>query len=202
MTLTQQENSVTYAGFWIRVLAYVIDALLLALLSFIFDLLFNSLAQEMQMSVMAGHSASLLAVLLPFSMSIAMALFYLLYEIILTSSSMQGTIGKRVLGLKVVDENYQRISIGRSVGRYFSKFISAILLFIGYIMVAFNDEKRGLHDKMAKTFVVKGDSLPDMMPINTENFLREKDVNEQAIPTSDISSPSKTSSDDEFERIN
>ena len=48
-----------------------------------------------------------------------------------------------------------RLSFGNATGRYFAKFISAIILFVGFIMVAFTDRKRGLHDMIASTLVVK-----------------------------------------------
>ena len=59
------------------------------------------------------------------------------------------------VGLRVVDEQGQRISFARATGRFFAKFISALILMIGYLMVAFTDRKRGLHDIMAGTLVVK-----------------------------------------------
>jgi uncharacterized RDD family membrane protein YckC len=53
----------------------------------------------------------------------------------------------------VTDEQGQRISILRALGRELSKIISALILLIGYIMVAFTDRKRGLHDMIAGTLV-------------------------------------------------
>lgn len=76
------------------------------------------------------------------------------YFVILESSEDQGTIGKQVTHLRVVDENGARISIKRAIGRYFGKFISSILA-IGYIMAAFTDKKQALHDKMANCYVVR-----------------------------------------------
>jgi uncharacterized RDD family membrane protein YckC len=54
-----------------------------------------------------------------------------------------------------VTEQGQRLSFANATGRYFAKFISAIILFVGFIMVAFTDRKRGLHDMIASTLVVK-----------------------------------------------
>lgn len=78
-----------------------------------------------------------------------------LYEALLTASSWQGTVGKRVLRLKVTDEAGSRISFGRATGRFFAKILSQALLWIGFIMVAFTDRKRGLHDMIAGTLVMK-----------------------------------------------
>jgi len=82
-------------------------------------------------------------------------IFNWLYYSILESSAKQGTLGKVVLGLKVVDYNNQRISFARATGRYFSKFISAAILMIGFIMIAFTAKKQGLHDMIAGTLVIK-----------------------------------------------
>jgi uncharacterized RDD family membrane protein YckC len=79
-----------------------------------------------------------------------------LYEALLTSSSWQATVGKKILGLKVTDEVGNRISFGRASGRYFAKILSSMLLFIGYIMAAFTDRKRALHDMLAGTVVRRG----------------------------------------------
>jgi uncharacterized RDD family membrane protein YckC len=78
-----------------------------------------------------------------------------LYEALLTSSSWQGTIGKRVLRLKVVDDAGNRISFGRATGRFFAKILSSMFFCIGFIMIAFTDKKRGLHDMLAGTVVMK-----------------------------------------------
>ena len=78
-----------------------------------------------------------------------------LYEALLTSSSWQGTVGKRILRLKVTDEAGNRISFARATGRFFAKIVSFAIMYVGVIMVAFTDKKRGLHDMMAGTLVWK-----------------------------------------------
>ena len=100
---------------------------------------------EMIFSIIGGASMFLILVFVG----------YWLYEALLTASSWQGTIGKRVLRLKVTDEAGNRISFGRSTGRFFAKILSYATLWIGFIMVAFTDKKRGLHDILAGTVVVR-----------------------------------------------
>lgn len=78
-----------------------------------------------------------------------------LYEAWTTSSSWQGTVGKKVFRLKVTDQAGNRISFGRSTGRFFAKFLSRALMHIGFIMIAFTERKQGLHDMLAGTFVVR-----------------------------------------------
>lgn len=57
-----------------------------------------------------------------------------LYSAVLESSSMQGTLGKKALGLVVTDMDGRRISFGRATGRYFAKFLSAMILLVGFMM--------------------------------------------------------------------
>lgn len=78
-----------------------------------------------------------------------------LYEALQESSPAQATIGKRALGIIVTDEAGQRISFGRATGRHFGKYLSALIILIGFIMAAFTQKKQALHDIMAGTLVMK-----------------------------------------------
>ncbi len=75
------------------------------------------------------------------------------YEIILVGKY-GATLGKMIFRLKVVTSDEERLSYARSTGRHFSKIVSQIILMVGYIMVAFDEEKRGLHDLICNTRVV------------------------------------------------
>ena len=70
-------------------------------------------------------------------------------------SKLGATPGKMALSLKVVRPNGGPVDLGRAFGRYFAKLLSAIILCIGYIMVAFDSQKRGLHDMICDTRVIK-----------------------------------------------
>lgn len=72
----------------------------------------------------------------------------------LESSEWQATLGKHLLGLKVTDTEGGRISFWRAVMRYFGKYLSALPLEFGFIMIAFTERKQGLHDFLADTVVV------------------------------------------------
>lgn len=80
---------------------------------------------------------------------------YFAYFSIMESSSRQATLGKMAMGIVVTDSNGRRISLGRALGRNLGKIISGIILYIGYIMIAFTAKKQGLHDIMANCVVVK-----------------------------------------------
>jgi len=77
-----------------------------------------------------------------------------LYYALMESSSRQGTLGKMALRIIVTDLDGKRISFGKASGRYFGKIISGIILYIGFIMIAFTEKKQGLHDMLASTLVV------------------------------------------------
>src|SRR5690606_33851383 len=79
------------------------------------------------------------------------AAYYIYFE----SSDKQGTVGKQLMNLKVTDERYERITVERALIRYLCKIPSALILMIGYIMAAFDSRKQSLHDKLAKTYVIR-----------------------------------------------
>jgi uncharacterized RDD family membrane protein YckC len=65
------------------------------------------------------------------------------------------TPGKMALGLKVVRPDGSRVGLGRAIGRYFAKMLSAIILLIGYIIAGFDAQKRALHDMICDTRVIR-----------------------------------------------
>lgn len=131
-------NTITYAGFWRRFLASIVDSILLTVAFNIVWLVFPESVKENQIFI------SIIAL-------IPIWLYYSLLE----SSTKQGTLGKIILGIKVVDYSNQRISFARATARHFSKIISSLILMIGFIMIAFTPKKQGLHDIIAGTLVTK-----------------------------------------------
>jgi uncharacterized RDD family membrane protein YckC len=65
------------------------------------------------------------------------------------------TLGKMLMGLKVVTFDGGPITVSRAIGRYFASMLSSMILCIGYIMVAFDDQKRALHDHICGTRVIR-----------------------------------------------
>jgi uncharacterized RDD family membrane protein YckC len=124
-----------YAGFWVRVLAAILDGLILSAAGWVLG---------------RGVPSDDYAV----SGAVSIVLGWL-YSAFLEAGPKQATLGKMVLGLIVTDEQGRRIDFARAAIRHFAKYLSAILLLIGFIMVAFDPRKQGLHDKLAKTLVLK-----------------------------------------------
>jgi uncharacterized RDD family membrane protein YckC len=144
---------IRYGGFWIRVVAAIIDAILLGIVVFpilgILGLTIGFAGSQVSMPEMGVHLVRGI---------VAWTLFMgagWLYEAVLESSSKQATVGKMALGLKVTDEYGRRISFARASARYFCKILSRMILLIGYIMVGFTQRKQGLHDMIAGTLVVR-----------------------------------------------
>lgn len=140
-----------YGGFWLRVLAYVIDAIVLNVAFFAIGKIVG--IDMMPIDPTKLDAAEDLPNMGRFEL-IALVVTWL-YFALMESSPRGATVGKMALGLRVVDDQGNRISFARATGRFLAKFVSGIILLIGYLMVAFTERKRGLHDMMAGTLVIK-----------------------------------------------
>ena len=121
-------GALPYAGFWMRVGAYLLDVLILFIPLGILSLL------------------PILGIVINI---VGIWLYFALQE----SSEQQATLGKRALNIYVTDLQGRRISFGQATGRHFGKIISGFILGIGYMMAGFTEKKQGLHDIMAGTLV-------------------------------------------------
>jgi uncharacterized RDD family membrane protein YckC len=157
-------TNVTYAGFWLRFVAHLIDGFIISLLMLVlivplFFLMggvafFSSFPHEpgdhfdpAQM----GALFSLIGILVGVSV-----LGQWLYYAYLESGEKQATWGKQILSLYVTDLAGNRISFGRASGRFFAKIISGLIpLGIGYIMAGFTERKQALHDMIASCLVLR-----------------------------------------------
>ncbi len=148
-----------YAGFWIRVLALLIDGVAMSIVLVPLYLIFMAplLVQIMRQAQSGNPNPEIspemfapILVLIPIVWVVQW-----LYEALLTSSKWQGTLGKKILNLRVTDMAGNRISFGRATGRYFGKILSGMTMNIGYLMVAFTEKKQGLHDIIAGTQVLR-----------------------------------------------
>ncbi len=81
-------------------------------------------------------------------------LIWVVYCIFMESSIKQGTIGKSIVGIIVVNENGNRMTIRESIKRNACKLLSYLGIFLGFIWILFDKKKQGWHDKITKTFVV------------------------------------------------
>ena len=137
------------AGFWIRLVATFIDAFIVFVLQFFLGTLLAlaGFATGGGSEGAVGNMAVLIQ-LFGFVLSIAYYVFFTGY--------CGQTPGKMALRIKVIRCDGSSLSYGKAAFREVpAKFISGIIFGIGYLMVAFDDQKQGLHDRMANTYVIK-----------------------------------------------
>jgi uncharacterized RDD family membrane protein YckC len=139
-----------YAGFWIRLCAYLIDGLILYIPN---QLILVSGFAAFFAIFGTNHSPTYLRIVEDV-LKIILALPLVIYFAAMESSKLQATLGKLILGLKVTDLSGNRISFSRALGRELAKLVSAFILCIGFIVIAFTSRKQALHDFWARTLVV------------------------------------------------
>lgn len=140
-----------YAGFWIRFGARVVDGLILYAVSMVMTLPVIFLMGNMQQ--VGNEPDPLLAVtgcLLPI-LQLGVAVAYEAWFL----GRFGATPGKMLCKLRVVLSDGTPISYGRGAGRHFATYLSGMILLIGYLMAAWDDEKRALHDHICNTRVVR-----------------------------------------------
>lgn len=138
-------QSMRYAGFWIRFGASLVDIVILMVVGApiqVISTLINPFGNE--------SGAQLILVIL---MTFISYLIPIAYETWFLGKH-GATPGKMAFGLKVVRPDGAAISYWRAFARYFAEILSAMTLMIGYIMAAFDEEKRALHDRICDTRVV------------------------------------------------
>jgi len=141
-----QHQEFEYAGFWLRVVATIIDTVLVVLITspmlisvYGWDYFDNEKGRTI-----AGPAEILIGWVLP---AIAVIVFWM---------KKQATPGKMALSLRILDATTgNKPSPGQFVGRYFGYLVSMLPFFLGLIWVAFDKRKQGWHDKLAGTVVVK-----------------------------------------------
>lgn len=144
-----------YAGFWVRVLAQVIDSIVLGIvyvpIQIAMVLLAIPLLGDMSTTSNVNEGPMIIGYLILLFLYLGVSFAYI---IMMPASKFQGTFGKKIMGIKIVDEDGGRISVRKSILRYLGMIVSGLTFYIGYIMVAFHPQKRALHDIIAKTHVV------------------------------------------------
>jgi uncharacterized RDD family membrane protein YckC len=154
---TSQTTYKNYAGFWKRVGAAIIDSMLLSIISGVcVTIIIMVLGGAMMLSTvgMNGLGAVSYGVTMAFAVFTFGSILNWLYFTLMESSAKQATLGKMALGIVVTDDAGARISFARANVRYWSKFLSALFLCVGYMMAGFTAKKQALHDLVASTLVV------------------------------------------------
>lgn len=152
-------GAMVYKGFWIRLLAKIVDGIVVDIAIFLLAVPFIAFmipamrrfnpqaGQPLPPAQVAGFLA-------------AMSVLYLLAFLIVVAYNtlMLGrfgtTVGKLAINAKVVTPEGAPIGYGKALGRSLMEIVNALTLEIGYIVAAFDSQKRGLHDRVAGTVVV------------------------------------------------
>ena len=133
-----------YAGFWIRLGAKFLDGLIVGALNFVVSLPFAFAGDPADLTATLAIGA--VQVVIQIGIAAAFTVFFL--------GKFQATPGKMACGLVVMTADGGNVTYMRALGRHFAEFLSTIILLIGYIMAAFDQEKRALHDRICDTRVV------------------------------------------------
>jgi uncharacterized RDD family membrane protein YckC len=148
-----------YAGFWIRFVALIIDGIIMGVVGTILTLPLRLLMVGSTVTAVQSQDPTAALAILPAMMgaigismlvNIALGLAYEGYFV----SNKGGTIGKLALGLQIIHVDGSRLTFTQAIGRYFARLLSAIILYIGFIMAGFDPEKRALHDRICNTLVI------------------------------------------------
>lgn len=158
----------SYAGFWLRFVAAIIDALIIGFafgIPFVFVMAANGISQA-AMNIHPGEPPS--AILAALGAGLLLTFFAVfvvggwLYFALMESSGWQGTIGKKALGLYVTDLQGGRVTFGRASGRYFGgRFLwhvpafGLLYGFIDCILAGLSARKQAVHDMMANCLVLR-----------------------------------------------
>jgi len=140
-----------YAGFWIRLGAWFIDYLIMAIVSAIIYVPLTFMGFSSFDEPAAFAMIQLISTVLNFIIPAAYESWFV--------GKYAATPGKMACKLKVVMSDGDRVSFARAIGRHFAKYISGLILGIGYIMAGFDEQKRTLHDRICDTRVIKSGEI-------------------------------------------
>ena len=138
-----------YGGFWVRFGAKIIDGIIIGVIQGILNFGVGMVAGISSTPTSPENMTAFFMVF--YIVNIGVAVAYTTWFL----GKYAATPGKMALGLKVITADGGKVSYLKAFGRYFAEIVSGIILFIGYIMAAFDDEKRTLHDRICNTRVVK-----------------------------------------------
>jgi uncharacterized RDD family membrane protein YckC len=136
-----------YGGFWRRAIAAAIDWLLIGVAV--------SLSMGYHGQLAPPHST--VKVVVYYALA---ALVAWLYFAAMEASAWQATLGKRVVRVKVMTLDGQRIGFGQATARLLAKLLSLALLGLGFVLAGVDARKQALHDKVAGTQVMRGEVQP------------------------------------------
>jgi len=149
-----QGTDAYYAGFWLRFAAWVIDFLITLAAGCTIGVVIGVIV-GVQSAATGGATPTFTGTRYDVGSWVLGALIGWLYYALMESSPAQATLGKMACSIKVTDMDGQRISFARATGRFFGRYLSVLIVGVGFLLIAITDRKQGLHDLMAGTLVVR-----------------------------------------------
>lgn len=170
-----------HAGFWRRVAAWFIDMLIAGALHW---LLVLSLGTWLLVpwAMLGGARGAAAAQFFDTGLQPIGILVLWLYFALCECSRWQATPGKLALGLQVTDDFGERIGFARASGRYFGKYLSALILGIGFLLAGWTARKQALHDLLAGCCVVRKAGLVAWRSRSSTDALPEATAHAAALP--------------------
>ncbi len=142
-----QTGALVYAGFWTRFAAVFLDGIMLGIINAVIQVVSTF---AIGASSQRNSAAAIVIMVVLMFIQVAIALSYETFMI----GKYGATLGKMALKVKVVMADGGKVTYLRALGRYFAKMLSGLTCLIGYIIAAFDEEKRTLHDRICDTRVV------------------------------------------------
>lgn len=181
------KNALTYAGFWVRLAAYVIDSVIVFFALLLVRLFSSGLISLTEGTVLGGN------VLFNYTLKdIILYVFQVLYFILFTYCT-GTTPGKRLMNLYVVSVDEKKLSFldvlyRETIGR----FLCGLTVGIGYIIAGVDKEKRGLHDMLCDTRVVYMRRIKTYPVFQAPPGMNIPPVPRQVTPPPDMPAPGQT----------
>ncbi len=156
--ITSAPGAMRYGGFWIRVLAKLIDGMIIGIpVGVLLVIVMFGFGVRIYGGMQPGRVPDLSMILASAGIQLGFQLVVLvingLYNVIFVVKY-GATPGKMIVGLRLIMANGDRLGVGRATGRFFAEMVSGMICYVGYIIAAFDDQKRSLHDHMCNTRVV------------------------------------------------
>jgi uncharacterized RDD family membrane protein YckC len=139
-----------FAGFWIRLAAKLVDGIVMIAASFIIGFMMAPVSLLITPYIEDAVQTETLIFLLTYLVQVTVQAYYNIWFL----ARYGATPGKMACQLRVIRTDGSPLTTGRATGRFFAESLSGIILGIGYLMVAFDVEKRALHDHLADTRVI------------------------------------------------
>ena len=153
------KKKLNHAGFWRRISATLVDILITTpiLISLLYLFGFEKYLLLEINDNLYSYVENQKALIVRHIIDAISTIIIALYSVLFITSKKMATPGKMLFGIHVVDINGKKLTKKRAAARFFASILSALLLGIGLIMIAFTKEKTALHDLICKTRVVNNE---------------------------------------------